>query len=60
MNLFEIVLYTTNTHTAGGRDGAGDDCRLDVKLSSLRALGTATVSRVKQTPIGQLVYLQRR
>ena len=60
MNLFETVLYTTNTHTAGGRDGAGDDCRLDVKLSSLRALGTATVSRVNQTPIGQLVYLQRR
>jgi osmotically inducible protein OsmC len=38
------VLYTANSHTTGGRDGAGktSDGRLDVKLSSPGTSGTGT------------------
>jgi lipoyl-dependent peroxiredoxin len=40
----EKVLYTANTHTTGGRDGASrsSDGRLDVKLSSPGTAGTGT------------------
>jgi Ohr subfamily peroxiredoxin len=40
----EKVLYTANTHTTGGRDGASrsSDGRLDVKLSSPGAAGSGT------------------
>ncbi len=40
----EKVLYTANTHTTGGRDGASrsSDGRLDVKLSSPGTAGSGT------------------
>jgi Ohr subfamily peroxiredoxin len=40
----EQVLYTANTHTTGGRDGASktDDSRLDVKLSPPGTAGNGT------------------
>jgi osmotically inducible protein OsmC len=40
----EKVLYTANTHTTGGRDGASksSDGRLDVKLSSPGTAGKGT------------------
>lgn len=40
----EKVLYTTKTHTTGGRDGAShsDDGRLDVKLSTPGSSGLGT------------------
>jgi len=40
----EKVLYTAETHTTGGRDGASrsDDGRLDVKLSTPGSAGTGT------------------
>ncbi|MFA6113036.1 MAG: organic hydroperoxide resistance protein [Sphingomonas sp.] len=38
------ILYTANTHTTGGRDGAAQssDGRLDIKLSSPGTSGTGT------------------
>lgn len=40
----EKVLYTAQTHTTGGRDGASysSDNRLDIKLSSPGTAGTGT------------------
>src|ERR1043166_4645411 len=44
MSQLEKVLYTAQTHTTGGRDGASrsSDGRLDVKLSSPGAAGGGT------------------
>jgi Ohr subfamily peroxiredoxin len=44
MTQLDKVLYTAQTHTAGGRDGASrsSDGRLDIKLSSPGAPGSGT------------------
>ena len=44
MTQLDKVLYTAQTHTTGGRDGASrsSDGRLDVKLSSPGTAGTGT------------------
>ena len=44
MTQLDKVLYTAQTHTTGGRDGAArsSDGRLDVKLSSPGTSGTGT------------------
>jgi len=44
MTQLERVLYTAQTHTTGGRDGASrsSDGRLDIKLSSPGAPGNGT------------------
>ena len=44
MTQLERVLYTAQTHTTGGRDGASrsSDGRLDIKLSSPGAPGSGT------------------
>ncbi len=44
MTQIEKVLYTAQTHTTGGRDGASrsSDGRLEVKLSTPGATGTGT------------------
>ena len=44
MNQIDKVLYTAQTHTTGGRDGASraSDGRLDVKLSSPGGAGNGT------------------
>jgi Ohr subfamily peroxiredoxin len=44
MTQLDKVLYTAQTHTTGGRDGASrsSDGRLDIKLSSPGTAGTGT------------------
>jgi len=44
MTCLETVLYTTKTHTLGGRDGVSrsEDGRLEVKLSPPGSLGAGT------------------